>query len=405
MNLFTLFTEALISLNKNKARTALSMLGIVIGVAAVIALVAMAQATKSRVENEISKLGDDWMSVSYHGIPRNGVQRDAQETKPNQTLMEARAIMEQCPAVRAATQTNRVASQVRSSYSNYNSQITGALPCLLDIRRWTVDAGRLLEEADEAALEPVCVIGQTVRNELFGSVNPVGEFVTVNGARFQIVGLLSPKGQGDGHDLDDTIIMPYSVFQRKVAGAERSANMLVAAKYGVSPKVAEDQIRRLLRQLHGLRDDDPDDFRIRALNESAAVKEESSNSFTWLLGMIAGISLVVGGIGIMNIMLVSVTERTREIGLRMAIGADGVDIMLQFLIEAVMLCSVGGLIGMFAGWGASYLLTAWKEYPTEVSYWIASVALGCAFITGVFFGFYPAWRASRLNPIEALRYE
>jgi putative ABC transport system permease protein len=194
------------------------------------------------------------------------------------------------------------------------------------------------------------------------------------------------------------------VFQRKIAGSERSATILAAARHGIDPKIAEDQIRRLLRQAHSLRDDEPDDFRIFALSESASVKEEATQSFTWLLGMIASISLIVGGVWIMNIMLVGVTERTREIGLRMAIGADGIDIMLQFLIEAVMLCSVGGIIGMFAGWLASWWAAS-SGYEAEVSYWIASVALGCAFVTGVFFGFYPAWRASRLNPIEALRYE
>ena len=203
----------------------------------------------------------------------------------------------------------------------------------------------------------------------------------------------------------DIALFPYMVFQRKIAGSERSGTILAAAARNADPKVAEDQIRRLLRQTHNLREGDPDDFRIYATSESAAAKEESSESFTWLLGMIASVSLVVGGVGIMNIMLVSVTERTREIGLRMAIGADGFDIMLQFLIEAVMLCTLGGLIGMFAGLGFSFALTSWKGYETEVSYSIVMIALGFACATGVFFGFYPAWRASRLDPIEALRYE
>jgi len=251
----------------------------------------------------------------------------------------------------------------------------------------------------------VCVIGQTPAREMFGSINPVGEEITVKNSRFTIVGLLEFKGLSDNRDNDDVILFPFSTFERRIAGTEVSQTLLAAAAHGSDPKVAEDQIRRLLRERHKLRDEDPDDFRIFAVSESAAVKEQSSESFAWLLGMIASVSLLVGGIGIMNIMLVSVTERTREIGLRMAIGASGGEIMMQFLIEAIVLCTLGGIIGMFGGWGFSYLLTSWKQYETAVSYWIAGIALGFAFATGVFFGFYPAWRASRLDPIEALRFE
>lgn len=405
MNLLTLIAESLGSLSKNKVRTALSMLGIVIGVGSVITLVAMAEATKSRVESEIARLGDDWMFVRYWGISRGGVRNAEQQQKPMQTKVEAEEIMRQCPAVRAATPQNQMMMQVKSSYGNYQTNVMGSYPNVMDIRRYTAEAGRILEQADEDNMRPVCVIGQTAARELFGSVNPVEEFITVKSSRFKIVGVLSFKGLSNGRDLDDIIIFPYMVFQRKVAGSEISGSMIAAAQHGVDPKVAEDQIRRLLRQLHNIREADPDDFRVFAVSESAAVKEESSASFAWLLGMIAGVSLLVGGVGIMNIMLVSVTERTREIGLRMSIGADSADILLQFLVEAIVLCTLGGLIGMFAGWGFSYLLTSWKGYETEVSYWIAMVALGFAFATGVFFGFYPAWRASRLDPIEALRYE
>jgi putative ABC transport system permease protein len=381
------------------------MLGIVIGVGAVITLVAMAQATKTRIEDEIAKLGDDWMFIGYWGIPRGGVNVGQQESRPFQTKQEAEAIMQQCSAVRAATPSNRMSLQVRSSYSNYLAQVYGAFPNYHDIRRWNVDLGRKLDQSDEDSNNPVCVIGHTAAKELFGSVNPVGEFITIKNSRFQIVGRLEPKGKSDDRDMDDLILFPFMPFQRKVAGTEVSGTILAAAHHGVDPTIAEDQIRRLLRQLHNVRDDEPDDFRIRALSESAAVKEESSDSFAWLLGMVASVSLVVGGVGIMNIMLVSVTERTREIGLRMAIGADGTSILLQFLVEAIMLCTLGGIVGMFAGWGFSHLLTSWKGYETEVSYWIATIALGFAFATGVFFGFYPAWRASRLSPIDALRYE
>jgi len=405
MNPITLVSEAVLSLGKNKVRTALSMLGIIIGVGAVITLVAMAQATKMRVEEEIARMGDDWMFIGNWGIPRSGVRKGDVEKKKFQTKDDADAIMRECPAVRAATPSNRITLQVRSSYSNYQTNVIGVYPNYHDIRRWGVIAGRSMEDADELMKRPICLIGQTAWRELFGSINPVGEEITVKNGRFRVVGVLDFKGKSDQRDNDDIIIFPFSTFTSKIAGEEISGTILAAAARDADPAVAEDQIRRLLRQRHNVRDSEPDDFRIFATSESAAVKEESSESFGWLLGMIASVSLVVGGIGIMNIMLVSVTERTREIGLRMAIGASNGEIMSQFLIEAIVLCAMGGVIGMFAGWGFSLLLTSWKGYETYVSYWIAAIALGFAFATGVFFGFYPAWRASRLDPIEALRYE
>ncbi|HKQ49757.1 MAG TPA: ABC transporter permease [Phycisphaerae bacterium] len=405
MNPSTLIAEAWISLGKNKVRTALSMLGIVIGVGAVITLVAMGQATKMRIEDEIARLGDDWMFIRNFGAQTQGLRVADKESKPQQTKHDANAINEQCPAVRAATPSNRMTLQVRSSFGNYSASVQGVYPNYHDIRRWEVVSGRRMEETDETAKKPVCVMGQTTARELFGSIDPVGEEISVKNSRFTVVGLLESKGQSDGRDNDDVILFPYSTFERRIAGAEVSQTLLAAAAFGVDPKVAEDQIRRLLRERHKLSEEEPDDFRIFALSESAAVKEQSSESFTWLLKMIASVSLIVGGIGIMNIMLVSVTERTREIGLRMAIGASGGEIMMQFLIEAIVLCTLGGIVGMFGGWGFSFFLTSWKGYETAFSYWIAGIALGFAFATGVFFGFYPAWRASRLDPIEALRFE
>ncbi|RIK64231.1 MAG: multidrug ABC transporter substrate-binding protein [Planctomycetota bacterium] len=405
MNSGTLIAEAWISLGKNKVRTSLSMLGIIIGVGAVITLVAMAQATKQRIEDEIARMGDDWMFIRNFSMEASGVQRADVEGKPMQTKHDADAINAQCRTVRAASPSNRMTMQVRSSFANYAANVQGVYPNYHDIRRWGVITGRKLEDMDEIAKRPVCVIGQTAARELFGSMNPVGEEISVRNGRFKIVGLLEAKGRSEQRDNDDIILFPFSTFERRIAGAELSQTLIAAAAHGVDPKVAEDDIRRLLRERHNLRPGEPDDFRIFALAESAQVKEESSESFAWLLGMIAGVSLVVGGIGIMNIMLVSVTERTREIGLRMAIGASNIDIMMQFLIEAVVLCTLGGILGMFCGWGFSHLLTSWKGYETAVSYWIAGIALGFAFATGVFFGFYPAWRASRMDPIEALRYE
>ncbi len=404
MNIFSLIAESLISLGKNKVRTGLSMLGIVIGVGAVIVLVAMATATKTRIESEIARLGDDWMFIGYWGMPVGGVRKGDQERKPFQTRMEADEIMKQCSAVRAATPSNRMTLQVKSSYNNYLASIYGAYPNFHDIRRWEVAAGRKLDRTDEESMNPVCCLGQTAARELFGTVNPVGEFITVKTSRFQVVGVLDSKGQQDGRDLDDIILMPFMVVQRKVAGNERSGTILAAAQHGVDPQIAENQIRRLLRQLHGLREDEPDDFRIFAQSENAETKAAAGEEFQFLLRMIASVSLVVGGIVIMNIMLVSVTERTREIGLRMAIGASGFDVLLQFLIEAIMLCAIGGLIGMAGGWIFAVVMTRYG-YETEISTYVAAAALLCAFATGIVSGFYPAWRASRLDPIEALRYE
>ena len=307
MNLGSLVAESLVSLRKNKIRTALSMLGIIIGVGAVITLVAMAQATQTRIQDEITRMGDDWMMVGYWGMGHGGVRKGDVERKPQQTKEDAQAIVEQCSAVRAATPTNAMSLPVKSSYNNYQTFVMGAYPCYHDIRRWNVDAGRNLNDTDEANCAAVCCIGLTATRELFGSVNPVGEEITVKNSRFKVVGVLSFKGQDSHRDSDDIILFPYMTYQRKVAGSEVSGSMLVAARIGVDPKAAENQVRNLLRQRHSLREEDADDFRIRSVSESAALKEESSDSFDWLLRMVAGVSLVVGGIGIMNIMLVSVT--------------------------------------------------------------------------------------------------
>ncbi len=405
MNFFTLLAESAHSLGKNKVRTALSMLGIVIGVGAVITLVAMGEATQRRVNDEIARMGDDWMWIRSWGMVQSGVRTGDVERKPMRTREDAKAIMEECSLIRAATPSNRMTKVVKSSYNNYQARVQGCFPNYHDIRRWPVVIGRELDSSDETTNRAVCVIGQTPARELFGSIDPVGEEITVKKARFTIVGLLAFKGRSGHRDNDDIILFPYMTFQRKIAGSEVSATLVAATREGADPLLAEDQLRRFLRQRHNLREDDPDDFRIWSVSESAALKEESSESFAWLLGTIAGISLVVGGIGIMNIMLVSVSERTREIGLRMAIGAGPGHILLQFLVEAVLLCTFGGIIGMLGGWGFSHVLTWWKGYETEVSFWIAGVAVFFAAATGIFFGFYPAWQASRLDPIEALRYE
>jgi putative ABC transport system permease protein len=405
MGPLTVIGESLHSLRKNKVRTALSVLGIVIGIGAVIAMVAVATGAQRKVEREIASIGDDWLTIWYMGMTRGGVHRD-QALPLNQTRDDAEAIERECSAVRAASPTNRVPAQVISSYGNYRTGVMGVYPSFFDIRRWKCTAGRGIEADDMQTQAKVCCVGLTAATELFGSVSPIGEEIRVNKNAFTVVGVLEPKGVGsDGRDFDDIILFPFNSFQRLIAGNEPSGTLFAAAKAGLPLAVAKEQIRVLLRQRHRLADTDEDSFRIMDRSLTAQANAAATNTFNLLLTSIASISLIVGGVGIMNIMLVSVTERTREIGLRMAIGAYGTQILGQFLCEAIMLCMIGGLLGFGLGCGLAQAVAAKYQWEVEVSYWMAGVAIGFATLVGVFFGFYPAWRASRLDPITALRYE
>ncbi len=405
MTVAHVLSESLASLAKNKVRTALSMLGIVIGVGSVIAMVAVGEGARQKVEREIAAIGDDWMMIMYWGMQRSGA-RKMNALPPNMTRDDAEAVMRECPAVRAASPSNRVSAQVISGYGNYQTGTTGVYPTFFDIRRWGCSVGRVFTLEDDRSLAKVCCIGQTAARELFGGMNPVGQTIRVNRVAFEIIGLLEAKGIGsDGRDYDDVILFPYTSFQRLIAGNEASGTMFLAAQHGVDLSVAKEQVRRLLRQRHRLSDDEDDTFRIFDRSLTAQAAAESTRTFNLLLMTIASISLVVGGVGIMNIMLVSVTERTREIGLRMAIGANGGHVLGQFLCEAVVLCAIGGLIGFLAGWATARLVSTQLGWDTVISYWMAGVAVGFATAVGLFFGFYPAWRASRLDPITALRYE
>ncbi len=405
MGLLTVIAEALHSLGKNKVRTALSVLGIVIGIGAVIAMVAVARGAQRKVEREIAAIGDDWLAIWYTGTSRGGVHRD-QTTPPNQAREDAEAIERECSGVRAASPTNRVPAQVISQYGNYRTGVMGVYPNFFDIRRWNAQVGRLFTVEDMAMQAKVACIGTTAARELFGSVNPVGQTIRVNRVAFEVIGLLDSKGVGsDGRDFDDIILFPFTSFQRLIAGNEPSGTIFAAAKPGVPLAVAKEQIRQLLRQRRRLADTEEDTFRIMDRSLMAEANAAATNTFNLLLTSIASISLLVGGVGIMNIMLVSVTERTREIGLRMAIGAHGTQILGQFLCEAIVLCVIGGLLGFGLGVGLAQVVAQSFQWETEISYWMAAVAIGFATLVGVFFGFYPAWRASRLNPIDALRFE
>ncbi|TWT46171.1 Macrolide export ATP-binding/permease protein MacB [Phycisphaerae bacterium RAS1] len=405
MNLLSVIAESISSLSKNKVRTGLSMLGIVIGVASVIAMVAVGEGARQKVEAEIKAMGDDWLMVFFWGQQRGGV-RKAMGTPPNQAIDDAAAIETECAGVRAATPTNRMGMQVISEFGNYNTQLLGAEPCFFDIRHWEAEVGRTFNEDDNGLRAKVCCVGKTAAKELFGGLNPVGQTIRANRVAFEVVGLLESKGfSSEGRDNDDVIIFPWLSFQRLIAGDEIAQSILLGGKADVPLSDVKQQVRMLLRQRHRLPDEEDDDFRIFDRALTAQANAASTRTFNLLLMTIASISLLVGGVGIMNIMLVSVTERTREIGLRMAIGANGFHILGQFLTEAVVMCVIGGLLGFGLGAGASQYFKWQYDWNPIISYWMAGVAIAFATGVGLFFGFYPAWRASRLDPITALRFE
>lgn len=405
MSPFTILLEALISLTKSKVRTALSVLGIVIGIASVITMVAVGEGARLNVEREIQALGDDWLMIGFWGVQRGGVKRE-QGVTPNLAEGDAEAIARECPAVRAATPSNRMSMQVVSAFGNYQTTVQGAFPSFFDIRRWSCVEGREFNQQDMEMLMRVCCIGQTAARELFGGMSPIGQTLRVNRISFEVIGLLTPKGTGsNGRDNDDIIVFPWRPFQRHIAGEEISRTMYAAALPGIPLEVAKEEIRTCLRRRHRLADDEDDDFRISDRSLSAQARAEATRTLNLLLMTIACISLLVGGVGIMNITLVSVTERTREIGTRMALGASSGQILGQFLTEAVLLCVIGGLCG-FAGGALVAQIVTWNlGWETMISYWMAGVAIAFSTAVGLFFGFYPAWRASRLDPIEALRFE
>jgi putative ABC transport system permease protein len=404
MGITTVIAESLQSLGKNKARTALSVLGIVIGIAAVIAMVAVATGAQKKVEREIAAIGDDWLVVGYWGMQRAGVRQ--QGAPPNIAVDDANAVRREIVTARAVSMITRMGAQVVSSYSNYQASVRGVEPSYFDIRRWDVPVGRLMTPEDMGMRAKVCWLGVTPARELFGGVPPIGQIIRINLVAFEVVGLLAPKGvSSDGEDLDNEVLVPFTSFQTMLAGNRPPRAFITAAAPGVTLDLLRSDIRGLLRQRHRLADGEDDGFRMWDRQESAEANTAATQAFNLLLTSIASISLLVGGVGIMNIMLVSVTERTREIGLRMAIGAQSTHILGQFLCEAVVLCSIGGLIGFAAGCGVADFV-AWRlGWETEISYWMAAVAIAFATAVGLFFGFYPAWRASRLDPIEALRFE
>ena len=398
------------SLRVNMMRSMLTMLGIIIGVGAVIAMVAVGAGAQARVAEQIQSLGSNLIYV-MSGSSRSGGSRLGQGTQQTITIDDAAAIAREVPAVQVAAPSVRGTAQVVYGNLNWATGVQGVTPDYLEARDWPLLDGRSFTPEDVDGATKVVLMGQTTAVNLFGDGDPIGQIIRVKNVPFTVVGLLSRKGQNSwGQDQDDIILVPLSTAKKKVLGASRSNPRAVGS---ISIKIrpdedmveAESQIRSLLRQRHRVQPMQDDDFILRNLAEILQTQEESSKVMTYLLAAIASVSLLVGGIGIMNIMLVSVTERTREIGLRMAVGARGRDILAQFLVEAVTLSLIGGLIGIALGLGGSSAISYFAEWRTVVAPQSIAVAFCFAAAIGIFFGFYPARKASRLDPIEALRYE
>jgi len=393
------------ALTRNPMRSSLTMLGIVIGVGAVIAMVAVGQGAKAQVEAQIASIGSNMLLV-FPGSTTQGGVHSGSGTVTTLTEDDAEAIQKELLPVRLAAPSLRTVAQVVSANQNWSTGITGSTPAFFIIRDWSFDSGSPFTDADVSGATKVAVIGKTVANNLFGSQDPVGQIIRIQNVPFKVVGLLSPKGQSAmGQDQDDTVVIPFSTLQKRIMGVTYVGAILISANSPEETALAQEQIRILLRQRHHIPPGQDDDFTVRNMTDIASAAEASSRIMTLLLGSIASVSLVVGGIGIMNIMLVSVTERTREIGIRMAVGARGRDILIQFLVEAVVLSVAGGLLGVVFGIAGSSLVSLIVHWPTIISVQSILLALVFSIAIGVFFGLYPARRAAKLDPIEALRYE
>jgi putative ABC transport system permease protein len=396
---------ALRALARNKLRSFLTMLGIIIGVGAVIAMVAIGEGAKQRVQDQIARLGTNVLVVLPGTVTLGGARTGSGGV---QTLVasDARAIMSEISLVSAASPVLRSVQQVIGGDQNWSTSVQGVAPEFQQIRNWSVSEGRFISDADVESTAKVALVGQTVAKNLFGDESPLDAIIRVKKIPFRIIGVLGSKGQtGFGTDQDDTIMIPYTTMQKRIMGITYVQQIVVSAVSAEQTQQVQEQITMLLRQRHRLRSGRNDDFNIRNLSDITEAASNSATVMAVLLGSIASVSLLVGGIGIMNIMLVSVTERTREIGIRMAVGARRRDIMLQFIVEAVVMAASGGLIGILLGMGSSILLKSLVQLPALIRPDIVVIAFLVAGTVGVFFGFYPARKAANLDPIEALRYE
>jgi putative ABC transport system permease protein len=405
MNLLMAFKIASRALARNTMRSVLTMLGIIIGVAAVIAMVAIGQGAKAQVEAQIASIGSNMLMVFPGSTTQAGV-RGGSGSVTTLTEDDAQAIQKELSSVRFVAPSLRTIAQLVSTDQNWSTSVTGSTPDYFIVRDWSFEEGGPFTPSDVTGASKVAVLGKTVATNLFGSQNPIGQIVRIRNVPFKVIGLLAPKGQSAmGQDQDDTVIIPLSTIQKRIMGVTYIQAILVSANSPQETITASEEIQQLLHQRHHIPPGQDDDFTVRNMTDIASAAEASSQVMTLLLGSIASVSLIVGGIGIMNIMLVSVTERTREIGIRMAVGARGRDILLQFLVEAVVLSLAGGLLGVILGVGSSRIISAFVHWPTIISLRSILLAFFFSIVIGVFFGLYPARRAASLDPIEALRYE
>ncbi|MBM3277622.1 MAG: ABC transporter permease [Candidatus Handelsmanbacteria bacterium] len=400
-----LLRVALKAIARNKMRSLLTMLGIIIGVGSVITMVAVGEGAQAQIEKQINSLGTNLLVV-FPGASRQGGVSMGGGSGTRLTLEDVDKLGKEAELVSGVSPVVRAGVQAVGGIGNWNTSVQGVSPDFLEIRQWPLVSGDFFTAGEVRSQAKVCVIGQTIVTNLFPDQDPVGQELRLRNVPFKIIGVLSEKGQGaGGMDQDDAILIPYTTAMYRLSGWRFIQQILCSAVSAEQLAAAQEEIRVLLRENHKLQEGDEDDFTIRNQTDLASTAQEATRTMTMLLAAIASVSLVVGGIGIMNIMLVSVTERTREIGIRMAIGARPHDILVQFLVEAVALSLSGGLIGIAIGFLARYLMGALSGMEAVISAPTVFLAFGFSGAVGIFFGFYPARKAAALNPIDALRYE
>jgi putative ABC transport system permease protein len=406
MSIIMTLRIAIKALNRNKMRTVLTMLGMIIGVGAVITMVALGRGAQSTIEEQVKSAGTNMININAGNFSQGGV-RGGFGTSSSLTVEDAEAIKKEVPGIQYVAAGVSLQAQVVAGNQNWFTRIQGTDVDLPLIRAWPTEVGAFFSTQDVASAAKVAVLGRTANEMLFGAgVDPVGQIIRIRNQPFRVVGVMAAKGQsGMGPDMDDQILAPNTTVMKKLLGTTYIRDVTVSATSATETSRVADAIALLLRYRHKIVPGQDDDFFIRTAEEIAEIRSAATGTMTTLLAGIAGVSLIVGGIGIMNIMLVSVTERTREIGLRMAIGAKGRDVRLQFLVEAVALSLIGGGIGIALGFGLAEGMSRWMSWPAKVPANAVAMAFGFAAATGVFFGFYPAQKAARLDPIDALRFE
>ena len=393
------------SIRKNKMRTLLTMLGIVIGVGAVIVMVAVGQGAQQSIANQINALGTNLLIVTPGSSNAGGVSQGA-GTFNRITVQDAERLKSEGTLFSAVSPVVMTRTQVIAGGTNWRTSINGVSTDFQTIRDWQMQSGTFFSDNDQRAMRKVAVIGTTVANNLYPGGDPVGSQLQIRNVPFTIVGVLATKGQNaGGQDQDDVVLVPYTTAQSRLAGNVRIGQILVSAAASQDIPAAQEEVRAIMRESHRIADGDDDDFTVRNQTEIANAAQGTTKIMTWLLASIASVSLIVGGIGIMNIMLVSVTERTREIGIRMAIGARGSDVLTQFLVESIVMSVLGGAVGLAVGVGGASILAHFTGWSTSVPVQAVALAIGFSAAVGVFFGFYPAKKAAALDPIQALRYE